>query len=119
MKLDRNVNGSGEAKYALLKIRKLREILNSRVEAESNPPPSMTIRRALETLQKFGILDWGDTPESEFFVIRLKDRYANRTLFAYSNAVSGDKSGDLEYAQEVLDLGKRSGIYSPYCRRPD
>jgi hypothetical protein len=78
-------------------------------------PPD--VRRALDTLEKHNILDWGDAPETEFFVIRLKDKYAQSALLAYANYASAD--GDEEYAQDVLGLAQRAGPANPHCKRPD
>ena len=74
MKLDRNINGNGRGKYALLKLRKLDDWLQSGATAEVPAP----IREAIALLEREGMLDWGDKPETEFFLIRLKDKYARR-----------------------------------------
>lgn len=58
MKLDRNLNKTGVGKYALLKLRQMR--------TEMSPE----IYGAVKTLETAGILDWGNAPETEFFVMR-------------------------------------------------
>lgn len=83
MKLDRNINADGMGKYALLKLRNLRR---------GDP----AVDAALRTLDEAGILDWGNTVDSEFFVIRLKDVNAANALFAYG-----------------------SGPHHPHCKQPD
>ena len=118
MKLDRNIEGNeGRGKYALLNLRKM--------------PPGYTyfgamkpgfiptgIYNALRTLENAGILDWGVTKsESEFFVIRLKDRYAGLALFAYAKAALDD--GNKEWGEEVRALAVRAGPVHPNCKRPD
>ena len=86
MKLDRNENQNGRGKYALLNLRKNK-------------------------------IEWGcvDDPD-EFFVIKLRDRYAKEALEAYANAV---RSADPEFAEQVIELAMRAGPDSPYCKEPD
>jgi len=57
--------------------------------------------------------------ENEFFVIKLKDKYAKAALEEYDRAVSLDPGGDKEYDEDVLDLADRAGTDSPWCKRPD
>ena len=71
MRLDRNMNADGRGKYALLKLRQLEEFRGA------DGSFSMDITDAISLLVKYGILDWGDKPETEFFVIHLKDKYAH------------------------------------------
>ena len=61
-------------------------------------------------------VEYGDTPEDEFFVIKLKDKYANAALAAYSDAARAD---DPEYADEVLRLALRAGVHHTLCKMPD
>lgn len=113
MKLDRNINANGRGKYALLKLRKLDEF------SYSNDPfqeVDSEIAEAIQTLEKAGILDWGNTPETEFFVVRLKDKYAGDTLARYAACASAD---DLEYANEVAAMANRAGRNHPFCKSPD
>lgn len=113
MKLDRNRSPGSPGKYALIKVRKL---------VEFNEPGTAgymhhaSIEAALAILERHGILDWCDTPETEVFVMRLKDKYAGPALYEYAQAASQD---DIEYARDVMSLAKRSGSYHPNCRRPD
>ena len=108
MKLDRNVAGNkGRGKYALLLLRKL-------------PDNRVDIAKAIELLESEGIIDWGDrqTP-GEFFVIRLRDRFAGAALNAYAfNAIS--HGGEFaEFGEEVRELADRAGIGSPFEKLPD
>lgn len=105
MKLDRNLNKTGVGKYALLKLRQMR--------TEMSPE----IYGAVKTLETAGILDWGNAPETEFFVMRLKDEYAHDGLRGY--AMAAEKDGAKEYAGEVYQLVKRAGPKSPFCKKPD
>ena len=104
MKLDRNINANGRGKYALLKLRNLRA-------------GDTSVDAALRTLDEAGILDWGSTPETEFFVMRLKDKYARIPLHAYSDEAFRD--GEKEYAAEVGAMAMRAGTHSPFCKKPD
>lgn len=92
MKLDRNIYPLGGGKYALLLMRKLRE---------PNPEHGLEIRNAIDVLIKHGVLDFGDTPDTDFFVIRLKDKYASSALYAYAKEAMDD---DPEYAGEIQML---------------
>lgn len=113
MKLDRSAVGAPHGKYGLIKIRKLNEC---KTEGNAGFSALPQILDALVCLQAHGILDWCDTPETEAFVIRLKDKYAGPALYEYAQAASQD---DVEYARDVMSLAKRSGSYHPNCRRPD
>ena len=104
MKLDRNLNPDGRGKYALLKLRNLRD-------------GDTAVDAALRTLDEAGILDWGNTRESEFFVIRLKDQYADDALFRY--ALSARMDGEGDYAREVEEMAMRAGVNHPNCKKPD
>lgn len=105
MRLDR-VNG--KQKYGLIKVRELSKFM----------PGAATDRLydALKLLESAGIVDWGATPETEFFVIRLKDSNAAAALYHYAKSAFLD---DNEYARDVMDLAKRSGPSHPNCRKPD
>lgn len=111
MKLDRNVNSDGRGKYALLKLRALKNATGSDLKAAGE---------AFDTLARLGVLDWGNEgTESEFMVMRLKDKYAYRGLMGYFKAVTLEDDCDFEYAQEILDMAKRAGPFSPWCKKPD
>lgn len=113
MKLDRNIEDNlGRGKYAILKLREL-EQYSTGVFADLDTE----IKAAIELLDRIGILDWGRVnSDSEFFLIRLKDKYANAALCAYADAASLD---DLEWAAEVEQLALRAGHLSPFCQLPD
>ncbi len=112
MKLDRNLNPAGTGKYALLKLRKLEDVRAQEPFGKIAKP----IADALKLLEENGILDWGNTPQSEFFVIRLSDIYATEALESYAEEAQYD---DPEYANEVYELALRSGLNNPFCKRPD
>ena len=112
MRLDRNINDTGMGKYALLKLRGLSTMRSGTFESLSPD-----IVAAFELLESNGILDWGRAgTEAEFFVIRLKDKYAQPALAAYAAAAADD---DVEYAQEIMEMAARSGPASPFCKKPD
>jgi hypothetical protein len=112
MKLDRNINDTGMGKYALLKLRPLKTMRRGTFQSL----PSNIIA-AFELLEREGILDWGTVgTEKEFFLIRLKDEYAQPALRAYANKARAD---DPEYAAEVDEMADRAGPASPFCKRPD
>lgn len=101
MRLDRNVNPDGKGKYALIKLRKCNPI--------ANDPSGGTLCFPAEAV------DFGDTPDSEFFVIRLKDKYAPAALAAYACAACAD---DREFGFEVLQLAFRAAMH-PNRLAPD
>lgn len=105
MKLDRNLNANGRGKYALVK---LRELAN---EDKFNDE----VYQAINMLIGLGIIDLGNTTATEFFVIRLKDKYAFPALAAYALAASKD---DPEWALEVLELSRKS-LRHPLQKQPD
>jgi hypothetical protein len=109
MKLDRNINSDGMGKYALIKLRNYPARLNAQGRAR--------VDDALSILQDFKMLDFGNVgSESEFMVIKLKDKYARVALVAYSEAALLD---DPEYATEIAEMAERSGPASPWCKKPD
>jgi hypothetical protein len=111
MKLDRNLNVNGMGKYALLKLRRLEE-MRSGTFGDLHP----SVAGAIKLLESAGLIDWGDTPETEFFVMRLKDMFSQAGLVGYGAAAS---SVDHEYAEEIEGLAKRAGPSHPNCKRPD
>lgn len=114
MKLDRNINGDGRGKYALLKLRKLNEFTEPGDPFQTVSP---MIAEAITVLENAGILDWGRAgTEAEFMLIRLKDKYAAEALEAYAAAAVED---DPEYAGEIRDMANRAGPNSPWCKAPD
>src|SRR6266446_1087328 len=117
MKLDRAQGHNAPAKYALIKMRRL-TVIESPGFKETGPNCGVItqeVRAALRTLEAHGILDWCDTPETEAFVIRLKDKHAGGALFEYAKSAFLD---DHEYGRDVMDLAKRAGVNHRHCRRP-
>ena len=112
MRLDRNVIRS-PGKYALIKMRKLEEF---RTPGTLGHMHHASIEAAIQLLERHGIIDWCDTPETEAFVVRLKDKHAGGALYQYATSAFLD---DPEYARDVMDLAKRSGSNHPNCRSPD
>ena len=105
MKLDRNINPDGRGKYALVKLR----------TKIPDPEDAQQVQRAVNIMMKNNVLDLGNTPDTEFFVIRLKDKYAAPALHAYARAAQED---DLEYAAEISMLAV-TAEHHPSQRRPD
>lgn len=91
MKLDRNINPQGKGKYALIKLRVASPLLTGGGQYATVPANAV---------------DYGDSEDSEFFVIRLKDRHAAAALRAY--AEDANANGDEEFAREVLELSIRA-----------
>lgn len=60
-------------------------------------------------------VDFGDTEDSDFFVIRLKDKYAAPALVAYADAARND---DPEYASEI-DALANAACNHPNRQKPD
>lgn len=108
MKLDRNINPSGKGKYALINLRK--------VPSDPHTPQDL----AMSILDNPECVEFGKVGDpDEFWVIKLKDRYAEPALSAYADAIECDRDGDAEYAEEVGILADRSGMNHPLCKRPD
>lgn len=112
MKLDRNISGDGRGKYGIIRTRKLAEI-----DRVNSPQGASEIDHAITVLETAGLLDWGLTESSEFFVVLLKDQYASAALYGYAGAASLD--GDRELAADVSALAVRAGRNHPNCKRPD
>lgn len=112
MKLDRNLTGNkGRGKYALVLMRRIAKLEREDREAFAE------VWGAMQILLRHGALDFGDpNTEGEFFVMKLRDQYSSPGLIAYSAAAGVD---DPEYAQEVLNLARRSGRFSKFCKNPD
>ncbi|MEY9529907.1 hypothetical protein ABIF70_011048, partial [Bradyrhizobium japonicum] len=115
MKLDRNLNADGRGKYGLVLNRKIKEIEEKYGTAAGTA--GFAVREALKTLASFGVTDWGDTTETEFFLIRLKDTYAGGALHTYASYAVRD--GQVEYGREAMEMAKRSGEFHPNCKKPD
>jgi hypothetical protein len=111
MKMDRNINTDGSGKYAVINMRKLREL---RDDNQQFPPEVVA---ALHTLADCGALEWGAAgADDEFFLIKLKDRHARAALLAYERSI---EPSDPEFALEVAELAARAGKLSPFCKEPD
>jgi len=113
MKLDRNINTNHKGKYALIKLRNVDLPLAPVVEIKPEDPLA-PIERPLVSVPMDAI-DFGDTHDSDFFVIRLKDKYAAAALTAYAQAAFDD---DPEYASEVLFMAA-SALLRSNKRKPD
>lgn len=101
MKLDRNITSPKRGKYALIKLR------DATIRTERPEGGALVIDQEH--------VDFGDTEDSDFFVIRLKDKYAAKALKAYAEAAAAD---DTEYADEVYALARKSSEH-PNRKRPD
>lgn len=88
MRLVRSTSEDGRCKYAIVDNR-----TGEKVEAKVGDP-------------------------EEFFVLKLKDKYAPAALRAYADAVRADEAGDREYAREVWQLSMRAERM-PNRKRPD
>lgn len=107
MKMDRNLNGDGLGKYAVINLRNLKRYMNV-----------PEVKEALEVLKAADALEWGRTGEpDEFFLIKLKDINAEHALVAYAD--QANHNGDKEFAGEVYELARRSGRHNPHCKHPD
>lgn len=111
MKLDRNLNADGRGKYGLILNREL-----ATLDKTCSNPVKGEILAAIETLERHGIIDWGTTLDTKFFVIRLRDKLAAPALRSYAIAAFDH---DPEYAEDVFLLANTSGIYHPNAKTPD
>lgn len=128
MKMDRNINPNRRGKYALLKLRRLSEI-EAWDGGEGEALDRQAALDAIALLERAGILDWGLVgTDGEFFVIRLKDKYAGAAIEGYANAVAADARQEpdvksskdkFQWSVEVLKLAERAGPLSPFCKQPD
>jgi hypothetical protein len=122
MKMDRNINADGRGKYALILMRNLPSAADAQKHVDG----------ALDILKFYGMLDYGEAGSpSEFFLIRLKDRFAGDALRAYADAAkefataklrAGDEAEHtsmLAWATAVLRLAGRAGDMSDHCKTPD
>jgi hypothetical protein len=110
MRLIRNITRDNRGKYGVVRMQKLPDDPGRRADVDF----------ALRTLEANGMMEWGEPKsENEFFVIMLKDIYAAAALKAYATAVLSDGGGDEEYADDVLQLTKRAGPNSNWCKKPD
>jgi hypothetical protein len=122
MRLDRNVGKHADrGKYGLVNNRRLMQIVetvgdsyNAKSTDEVN---AMKVREAVQLLEQEGVIDWGQPcTQSEFFVVKLRDRFAGVALDSYAHAA---RMIDREYAAGVQDLADRAGLHSKFCKLPD
>lgn len=107
MRLDRNADQSGVGKYALINLRRYRALPADKAQEA---------HELLGKLDRLGIIDTGARGAAdEFFVIKLKDKYAAAALTAYANAAVDD---DKEWASQVLALATRAE-HHPGKKTPD
>jgi len=105
MQLDRNLNPTGKGKYAVINLRKL----------PGDPRTAAELVAAIlanPECVEFGAVGQPD----EFWLLKLKDKYAKPALEAYAAAVGYE---DPEYADAVWELSRRAGKSSPFCKNPD
>lgn len=93
-RLDQNNHRHGMGKYALIKLRPI-------------PTEVVTPQEVAYLVQQDpSMVDLGlKGSETEFFVIRLRDQFAEAALLAYADAA---ESFDPEYATEIRELAKRA-----------
>lgn len=104
MKLDRNECTTGKGKYALIKLR----------EIPGDPRTPEELAEAIITNPE--CVDWGlKGSDSEFFLLRLKDKYAPHALHAYASAAAED---DEEWGMQVAQMAARAE-HHPGKKRPD
>jgi hypothetical protein len=108
MRLDRNLNPDGKGKYALIKLRVAEPVVIESAFAQSG------YQKPLRYELDADAVDFGDTPETDFFVIRLQDKYAAAALRAYAMEAGND---DPEYAADIFELVERAENME--SRRPD
>lgn len=117
MKLDRNLSADGRGKYGLVLNRKLADI-QARYDSGQGDAGDLRVLQAAMLLESVGLIDWGTSPQTEFFVIRLKDEHAGAALAAYASDAKAH--GDQEYASHVYyGLAVRAGRNHPHCKKPD
>lgn len=95
MKLDRNITNPRRGKYALIKLREVGTLIHKFIVHGSGYHFSVPEQA----------VDFGDTEDSDFFVMRLKDKYAGAALMAYAREAAKD---DKEYAEEVRELALKA-----------
>lgn len=109
MKLDRNANPDRSGKYALIKIRRLNQIMEAAAHLNVENDATALAKRvheALCTLKQAGLIHFGNEGNGEqFFVMKHKDRLATPALFAYAEAIGkhARELGQLIACQSVTD----------------
>lgn len=107
--LDRNhPKNKGKGKYALVKLR----------EIKGNPLTNEELM--LGIVKNPNALDFGMMhSDGEFFVLRLKDKYAAAALEAYAKAVFDDGDKNLKnYASQIVMMAERARRH-PARKKPD
>lgn len=105
MQLDRNRNSDGTGKYALVLLRRTGPLVLTNLQGHNDRYYVLNERS----------IDKGTTPDTEFFVIRLKDKHAAAALHAYSESIAEE---DPQFSLEVRDLAVRSEEH-PNRQAPD
>ena len=120
MKLDRNLTVDGDGKYALIRKRRIRELRNRAAGGDEAAVSDVDLMdAALTALAELGVLDDSVVGEpGEFFVLRLRDVFAEPALRAYAAAVRA-KGEDEEYAADIDEMADRAGTRSPFSKHPD
>jgi len=102
MRLDRNENADGKGKYTLVLLRKIER--------------GGAAYHMLMALSEMGVIDWGERhSDSEFFLIRLKDKFAAPALHAYALAAQDEEP---EFAKDVMAMAVRAE-HHPNKKTPD
>lgn len=117
MKLDRNINGDGRGKYGLIKHRRLAEIEKLYDGGDGDVADLQAVHDAIALLERAGVIDWGTTIDTEFFVVKLRDINAGAALTGYG--ISATMRVDPEYGAEIEALAKRAGPNHPNAKVPD
>jgi hypothetical protein len=116
MKMDRSENADGGGKYAIINLRKLKQVKQD-LNDGGHLRDTMSIDAAMRLLTRAGVLNFGNKgSKDEFFPIYLKDTNSYAALRAYSvNA----RLTDPEWADEVAEMLSRAGPNHPDCKIPD
>lgn len=105
MRLDRNINDDGKGKYALILMR----------EIPGNPTTPEELAQAI--VENPQCIDFGSRgSDSEYFLIRLKDKYAPAALNAYAEAAKDDDNE--EWGFQVQGMAHRAEKH-PGKKTPD
>lgn len=103
MDLIRNTTNDGSCKYALIRLDKIHWSIK------------LFLIPLFKLINKY--IELGEPNSSqEFFVVKLKDKFAKRTLLAYADAAQDFDKG---YSDQVRELAERSGNNHKECRTPD
>lgn len=105
MQLDRNRNKDGTGKYALVLLRRTGPLEKTKLQGHHD----------LYYVLNDRCVDLGTTPDTEFFVLRLKDKHAAAALYAYAESIEAE---DPQFSLEVRDLAVRSEEH-PNRQAPD